>query len=110
MIFLSKNARGKDLASAWYMLPGAKRLTKKLTNKRLRIDGRRLIEEQLEDTSRDDEAYEAERYYQELDEQVMRDTYREMDLAEARTGIKFQSVSHFHQWEAYEAWKSEWDF
>jgi hypothetical protein len=110
MIFLSKNARSKDLSSAWYMLPGAKRLTKKLTNVRIRRDSRRLIEEQLTDTSEEDRACDMERYYQALEEEVMHDTYAEMDRIEAERDIKFESVAHFRQWEAYQVWKDEWDF
>jgi len=61
----------------------------------------------MEDPQVEDNAYEMDRYYRELGDQVQQDTWREMDAYESATGIKFVCEAHYHHEMAYLEWKGE---
>lgn len=84
---------------------------KALARRRVRRAGRvELQAALLVDVEADlaaDQAYEMDRYYRELGDQVKQDTWQEMDRYEAATGMKFVHEAHYHQHMEYVMWKAE---
>jgi len=67
---------------------------------RVELQAALLVEAEVDRAA--EEAYAMDRYYRELGDELRQDSWREMDVYEAETGMRFVNEAHFDQHMAYE--------